>query len=267
MRVTTLVLASRRWLSSLRTASLWWSLAAALPAAAVAQSLELQKLWSGTWVMTEETTNERYIDCCEGKAEHIPLTPKFRKIRDDFAAIPFATQAKTVGNLPKCISPGSPGLMTHPVFFEFLWSPTHVAMVFQEGSFRRFYTDGRGFPEPLNLTYQGTSIARWEGETLVVETRGISSKAEMMLSNDIKSSRYTRVLERFTVKREKIKSRLIEADKYLLVQTTVEDPEVFTAPYSYDMKFVVVPIPFETGCAYNNRDDGTSFDLTPPEDD
>lgn len=267
MRTTTHRESARGWLAPFVASTLGLMLAIGLSPAAVAQSQELQKLWSGTWVMTEETTNERYLDCCEGKAEHIPLAPKYRKIRDDFAAIPFATQPKTVGNLPKCITPGSPGLMTHPVFFEFLWSPTHVAMVFQEGSLRRFYTDGRGFPEPLNLTYQGTSIARWEGETLVVETRGISSRAEMMLSNDIKSTRHTRVLERFTVKREKLKSRLIEADKYLLVQTTIEDPEVFTAPYSYDMKFVVVPIPFETGCAYNNRDDGNSFDLTPPEDD
>src|SRR5690606_13985457 len=39
---------------------------------------------------------------------------------------------------------------------------------------QRIYTDGRGFPEDLENTPMGYSIGRWEGSTLVVETRGLS---------------------------------------------------------------------------------------------
>jgi hypothetical protein len=234
---------------------------------ASAQSSELQKLWSGTWVMTEETTNDRYMACCDGPAKELPLSPKYRKIRDDFAAIPFNTREKTVGNLPHCISPGSPGLMQHPLLFEFLWSPGRVNMIFQDGSYRRFYTDGRKFPESLTPTFQGYSVGHWEGDTLVVETRGISTRSELLLSAPINTTRHTKVTERFTVKLGKFKTRLVESDRVLKVRTTIEDPELLVSPYTFDMDFVQVPIVFETGCAANNRDDGNEFDLTPPEED
>jgi hypothetical protein len=233
---------------------------------AFAQSSEQQKQWSGTWVMTEETTNERYLVCCDGPAKELPLTPKYRKIRDDFAAIPFNTTEKTVGNLPHCISPGTPGLMQHPLLFEFLWSPGRVNMIFQDGSYRRFYTDGRKFPESLTATFQGYSVGHWEGDTLVVETRGIATRSELLLSAPINTTRRTKVTERFTVKLGKFKTRLVESDRVLKVRTTIEDPELLLSPYTFDMDFVQVPIVFETGCAANNRDNGNEFDLTPPEE-
>lgn len=242
-------------------------IAGVAPGGALAQSKDMQKQWMGTWVMSEETTNERYLICCDGPAKELPLTPKYRKIRDDFAAIPFATKEKTVGNLPHCITPGTPGLNQHPLLFEFLWSPGRVNILYQDGSFRRIWTDGRKFPESMTSTYQGYSIGHWEGDTLVVETRGISAKSEMLLSSPLNTTRHTRVTERFAVKLEKFKSRKIESNKVLRIRTTIEDSEVFTMPYTFDMAFVEVPISFETGCAANNRDDGNSFDLTPPEDD
>jgi hypothetical protein len=238
-----------------------------LPAISHAQSSAVQKLWAGTWVMTEETTNERYAACCDGPGKEVPLTPKYRKVRDDFAAIPFATKEKTVGNLPHCISPGTPGLFTHPLLFEFLWTPGRINILYQDGSFRRIWTDGRQFPANLNATYQGYSIGHWEGDTLVMETRGISRKSEMMLSSPINSTRHTKVTERITVEQGKFKSRQIVSNKMLHVKTTIEDPEVFLSPYTYDMNFIPVPITFETSCAANNRDNGDSFDLTPPDDD
>jgi len=233
----------------------------------VAQSDDMQKLWMGTWTMTEETTNERYLACCDGPALEVPLTPKYRKIRDAFAAIPFATREKTVGNLPHCITPGMPGEVQHPLLFEFVWSPGRVNILFQDGSYRRIWTDGRKFPETPTPTYQGYSIGHWEGDTLVVETRGISTKSEMFQSSPINTTRHTKVIERITVKHEKLKSRLTESEKFLRIETTLEDPEVFLRPYTFSMTFIAVPITFETGCAANNRDNGTSFDLTPPDDD
>lgn len=232
-----------------------------------AQPTGVEKLWSGTWVMTEETTNDRYFACCDGPGKELPLTPKYRKVRDDFAAIPFATPEKTVGNLPHCISPGMPGINQHPLLFEFNWAPGRVNVLFQDGSFRRIWTDGRQFPESITRTFQGYSIGHWEKDTLVVETRGIVSKSEMLLSAPINVTAKTRVVERYTVVKGKFKSRLTTADKVLRVKTTIEDPEVFTAPYSFDMEFIEVPVVFETGCAANNRDNGEKFDLTPPEDD
>ena len=245
----------------------WAALLCALSSPGWSQPQSMEKLWSGTWVMTEETTNDRYFACCDGPGKEVPLAPRFRKIRDDFAAIPFATQAKTVGNLPHCISPGTPGLMQHPLLFEFSWSPGRVNILYQDGSFRRVWTDGRAFPASMTPTFQGYSIGRWDKDTLVVETRSISPRSEMLLSAPINVTRKTRVTERFTVVEGHFKSRLTTANKLLRVNTTIEDHEVFTAPYTFDMEFIEVPVSFETGCAANNRDNGEQFDLTPPDDD
>jgi hypothetical protein len=89
----------------------------------------------------------------------------------------------------------------------------------------------------------------------------------MLLSAPINTTRHTKVTERFTVTLGKFKSRQAESNKVLRINTRIEDPEVFLQPYVFDMAFIEVPVSFETGCAADNRDNGNSFDLTPPADD
>ena len=51
-----------------------------------------------------------------------------------------------------------------------------VAYIFDIGgphTFRTIYMDGRKHPENLTPTYYGHSIGWWEGDTLVVDTRGL----------------------------------------------------------------------------------------------
>ena len=43
-------------------------------------------------------------------------------------------------------------------------------------SYRIIYLDGRSFPENIPPTNYGYSIGHWEGDTLVVETRGLNEK-------------------------------------------------------------------------------------------
>jgi len=56
---------------------------------------------------------------------------------------------------------------------EFLFTPGRVTMTTERGLLRRIYTDGRPMPEKLEYTNTGTSIGHWEGDTLVIETKGI----------------------------------------------------------------------------------------------
>ncbi len=67
----------------------------------------------------------------------------------------------------------------------------------------------------------GDSIARWEGDTLVVETIGLPDKDRVRVLLQSHRHRRTKVIERFT--------RL--SDKELLYQYTVEDPAIYTAPW------------------------------------
>jgi len=56
---------------------------------------------------------------------------------------------------------------------ELLFTPGRVTLTTERGLLRRIYTDGRGMPVDLEHTNTGTSIAHWEGGTLVIETAGI----------------------------------------------------------------------------------------------
>ena len=51
--------------------------------------------------------------------------------------------------------------------------PGRVMMLFEYDHFvRNIYTDGREHPKDLNPSWMGDSIGKWEGDTLVVDTRG-----------------------------------------------------------------------------------------------
>lgn len=223
-----------------------------LPSAAVREQL------SGTWVMTDESTYAAWTACCEGPDTPAPFTPEYRKIRDDFALIPSfpATNKPTLTNLAKCVTAGVPGTIEHPLMFEFLLTPGRTNVIFMDGSFRRIWTDGREWPETFIHDFQGYSIGRWEGNTLIAETRGISERADMFIDGGIKTTEQTKVIERITV----------VSDKALRMSITVEDPKIFTSPWTYERNFIKVPITFEVGCAAENRDTGSEVDLTPPED-
>lgn len=239
---------------------------------------DILEQWDGTWAMTEQGGIQSYLDCCEGPGENIPLTPKYRQTRNEYAAIAFTSaEMNKTTNLGRCITPGMPGISTHPLLFNFSWGPGQVYLSYEDGSRRHIWTDGRTFPERLLPKRLGTSIGHWEGSTLVVETRGISRQSEMFLMSAIKSSPQTIVTERITAKVGPVKATNARGNSvnptgtirnHMHLQTTIEDPEVFLEPFTYDRYFVGVPISFEPGCAANNRSIGMApVDLTPPEDD
>jgi hypothetical protein len=70
-------------------------------------------------------------------------------------------------------------------------------------------------------SYAGRSIARWEGDTLVVETTGVSEKARRRFLPAFIVNADAKVIERYT---------RVTKDE-LLYQFTVEDPKVYAAPW------------------------------------
>jgi hypothetical protein len=49
-----------------------------------------------------------------------------------------------------------------------------VALLFEGGSFRQVFLDGRKLPKDPNPTWNGYSIGHWENDTLVVESAGFN---------------------------------------------------------------------------------------------
>ena len=119
-----------------------------------------------------------------------------------------------------CLPPGMPGIMGQPYPMEFLLTPGLVTIVIEAYTqVRHIYTDGRPLPEDPDPRFHGTSIGRWEGQTLVVETVGFSPQTDIAANTP--HSDKMKIVERF---------RLADADT-MTIETTVTDPEALAAPW------------------------------------
>lgn len=142
--------------------------------------------------------------------------------------------------LPPITRDGSARL--NPV--QIVQTPTHVVIHSEYGDEARLIplTDKHG-PKALKPLL-GDSIARWEGDTLVIETTGLPEKDRIRpVSNLIVSSEST-VIERYT--------RI--ADNELLYQYTVRDPKVYSAPWLAEYSLYKTDEPlFEHACHEGNH--------------
>jgi hypothetical protein len=119
-----------------------------------------------------------------------------------------------------CLPPGLPAIMNQPYPMEILLTPGKVTIVIEAYTqVRHIYTDGRPLPEDPDPLFYGTSVGHWEDDTLVVETVGL---AQIPRGLTFPYSDKMKVVERF---------RLTGLDT-LSIETTLIDPEAFTAPYS-----------------------------------
>ena len=100
--------------------------------------------------------------------------------------------------------------------------------------------DGRPRISDNIRQFPGDSRGRWEGDTLVVETRNFTERRRYR-----GSSRALHVVERFT---------RVAADR-ILYTFTVDDPTTWTSPWSAEVPMVRTEGPmFEYGCHEGNHD-------------
>ena len=127
----------------------------------------------------------------------------------------------------KCNPQGFPRLVweeNEPI--EIVILPNRILQLFQwERTLRELWMDGRALPSGDNLenlgpAWYGHSVARWEGNTLVVETTGVDPRAWLDEYAHPKSF-HAKFEERFT----RISYDIIEG------QLTINDPESFTKPW------------------------------------
>jgi hypothetical protein len=138
-----------------------------------------------------------------------------------------AKRAATLANPPEdgpaanCLPPGMPGIMGQPYPMEFLLTPGQVTILIEAyNQIRHIYTDGRKLPDDPDPTFHGTSVGRWEGDTLVAETVGFSPLTQ--IASGVSHGDKMRIVERF---------RLADSET-MDIETTISDPEVLTSPYT-----------------------------------
>jgi hypothetical protein len=150
-------------------------------------------------------------------------TPKLTPAAAKVEAAYKASQAKgenTQTEAANCVPPGMPQIMRMPYPIEFLFNPGRVTIAAETYSqVRRIYTDGRPLPEDPDPAFNGWSVGKWEGDTLVVDTIGLNPNTS--LAAGIHPTEQTRIRETFH----------LEKPDLMLVTTTITDPAVFAEPH------------------------------------
>jgi len=122
-----------------------------------------------------------------------------------------------------CYLPGVPRATYLPYPFQIFQSENGILITYEyAGAVRDVYLKDPG-PPPVE-SWMGQSVGRWEGETLVVEVTGLNDRTWFDRSGNFHSAQL-RVVERYT--------RV--APDHLLYEATLEDPEVFTRPWTIRM--------------------------------
>jgi hypothetical protein len=190
--------------------------------------------FSGIWDLSE---GSRGISRRPGEGMP-PMTPLGQKQLEDNKpsygprAVPPAVGNDAVG---ECNPQGMPRILLFPRPVEFVMLPDRMFQVFQwHRVLREIWIDGRTLPADFNPDFRrwyGYSAARWEGNTLVVETAGFDDRAWLDQFGYPKSDQM-RLEERYTR----------TGPDSIQVNMTIHDPKMYTRPWVAEMKiFTRVP--------------------------
>ena len=125
-----------------------------------------------------------------------------------------------------CFPAGVPRSMYVPTSFQILQTPGYVVFLHERIAWRIVPLDGRAhLPDTIRL-WQGDSVGRWEGDTLVVDTTNFNGKTWLNEGGEI-VSHAEHVVERFTP----------GAPDTIQYQATVIDPVVYTRPWTIALSF------------------------------
>jgi len=146
-----------------------------------------------------------------------------------------------------CLPDGVPHGDLLPEPFKIIQQPNLIVMLYEvETTFRQVFMDGRKIPVDPSPTWQGYSVGRWEGETLVVDTAGFNDKSWL----DARGTPHSEDM--------KIEERFRRRDYgHLELTITITDPRIFTQPIRFSVVEELLPDTdvFEHYCLENERDD------------
>ncbi len=174
--------------------------------------------------------------------ERPQLTPEYQAIDARLKA----EAARLAEGAELCKWPGMPAIMTYPYPFEILHNAGRVTMLFEgDSQIRRIWLNRSKHLDfdDLDPSYNGDSIGRWEGNTLVIETIGFNTETKV---SGLPHSEDMRIVERI---------RYTAPDTIENVMT-VYDPKALVKPWTqtvvytrrHDWRIR------EYSCTENNRD-------------
>ena len=212
--------------------------------------------FSGMWIARAVLpcdSKERGVQCVE-----LPLTPQVVDIAmglkgglpyQPWAAELVKRREKEDGiNDPHthCMPNSFPRAWSFPENQKILQMPGMLVVLHEfNASYRQIFFDGRNFPEDMTPAWSGYSVGHWEGDTLVVQSKGFRDDSWL----DIKGNPLTdaaTVVER--IRRPNYGS--------LEIEVTVNDPKAYTKPWTITLheKIVLDTEMMDLMCQENEKD-------------
>jgi hypothetical protein len=148
----------------------------------------------------------------------IPYKPEALAIRNDNAKNWIDRDPEL-----KCYLPGTPRAMYMPYPFQITHSDTKVQIQYEfANAIRTIHLDKVDMPPVASR--MGHSVARWEGDTLVVDVNDFDGKNWFDRAGNYHSEAL-KLVERFT----------LQTPDIIQYEVTIEDPTVYTAPWRIAM--------------------------------
>lgn len=200
------------------------TLAAAALGFAVAAPAAAQPMTglTGLWLLDQHT-----YDGQEGfrpplKAEVVAAVEAERKAQRDGGKV-------LSDNGKLCLPIGMPGMVTNEFALKFLETPGEVTVVSENSTLvRTVYLNKTSHPADFDPTWNGHSIGKWEGKTLVIDTVGLNDRTGHITGARGVRSLTTHIVERY---------HLEEGGKTLVNAITFEDPNVLSRPWTVTYKY------------------------------
>jgi hypothetical protein len=150
--------------------------------------------------------------------DNVPMTPEARKIHAARATGMLSYEEPDAHCLPQ----GVPKINSAPVPFRIVQQEKLVVIIYEAFNlWRQVFLDNRQFDDDLNPSWMGYSKGRWEGQELVVETRGLNGR-QWLDHGGLPASDKLTVVERFRRPRF----------GRLEIEVTITDPTYYTKPWT-----------------------------------
>ena len=174
-------------------------------------------------------------------ATEVAVSPEFANIgqslQDGLPYQPWAaelvkkTRAAGRPNDPmsRCLPPGIVRLEVFPLFRKMIQIPGLLVILNeQNASYRQIFTDARPLPVDPNPSWNGYSSAKWDGDTLVVQTIGFRD-AMWLDTGASPLTEAARVTEKF----HRMNYGTLD------IELTVDDAKAYTKPWTIHIKQIL----------------------------
>jgi hypothetical protein len=180
---------------------------------------------TGTWSIVGYSPSIKTVD---GKSP--PLRPEAKAIYEDhLAAAGRGERSWDKTNI--CLPPGLPRLMLANEPFEILQRDKAVYFLHQLNRLPHRAYFNEALPTDADPLYLGYSIARWDGDTLVVESSGFRD-GTLLDDKGLPHSEALHLTERY---------QLDERGRRLKVDFTIDDPKSYTRPWTAHATYTKKP--------------------------